>query len=831
MHAATILEVDPDKTPIGKQIENQQLRDDWNALDGRAKVIYRRVRDFYDDRYAEYKRIMMRRVMDMRKNGLSEASILEIRNEFEKNKRKGPYFPLMRHGRFWYQIGRGNTREYYMFETAGQKEMHMAERIARNPELEDTIKDGSEYAQQMDVHAKQSNFLKTAFEAIDSTNFTGPNGADEKQNLKDSIYQNFLANQPEHSFRRQFMHRNNIAGYSEDALRNFASSSFHIAYQLSRFQYSPDMFSQVQAARTQVKDRFDVSQTGFDKELSRERNELNDYITEMDKRLKLMLNPTDTGMIPSLLSNIGFIWYLTAPASAIVNVVGGTLIGLPTLVGQNVRLNPNKSYARATLEALSQMKSAASQIIGTGFSIEKGERLRDNRVLFPTLNRSNTLTGVDKAAYNKFVADGLIDITATYDQSGLASAPTDSYGGIRNRSMEMMTALFHNTERFNREIMAMSAFRTAMEKRSNYTDKQKAFAESIAEAKDVTQRSMFDYSAANKPRYLQNPTAKILFQFKQFPQQMTYFLAHNAVNMFKGMDEATRREARARFVGTMGMAGIFSGATGLWGFSAVAGVMNAVINGMKGDDDEPFDFELEFVNWAIETFGVNMGTLITRGMGNAAGIDLASRVKLDDMWFRDSRKNQDEVQALQTFLVDLLGPTAGLLVNVAEAHKLFNEGHSDRAIEMILPAILKNPAVAARYGMEGARTLNGDILLDDMGPFTLMMQSLGIRSSELSELQYYNITVKGQEQAILKERQNLLNLYSLAFMSNDSDMLENVYTKMDKFNDGHPSVYIPADSLTKAIKGHMKKSAETEHGLYIDKRLRGILDAHDYTRK
>ena len=831
MHAATILEVDPDKTPIGKQIENQQLRDDWNALDGRAKVIYRRVRDFYDDRYAEYKRIMMRRVMDMRKNGLSEASILEIRNEFEKNKRKGPYFPLMRHGRFWYQIGRGNTREYYMFETAGQKEMHMAERIARNPELEDTIKDGSEYAQQMDVHAKQSNFLKTAFEAIDSTNFTGPNGADEKQNLKDSIYQNFLANQPEHSFRRQFMHRNNIAGYSEDALRNFASSSFHIAYQLSRFQYSPDMFSQVQAARTQVKDRFDVSQTGFDKELSRERNELNDYITEMDKRLKLMLNPTDTGMIPSLLSNIGFIWYLTAPASAIVNVVGGTLIGLPTLVGQNVRLNPNKSYARATLEALSQMKSAASQIIGTGFSIEKGERLRDNRVLFPTLNRSNTLTGVDKAAYNKFVADGLIDITATYDQSGLASAPTDSYGGIRNRSMEMMTALFHNTERFNREIMAMSAFRTAMEKRSNYTDKQKAFAESIAEAKDVTQRSMFDYSAANKPRYLQNPTAKILFQFKQFPQQMTYFLAHNAVNMFKGMDEATRREARARFVGTMGMAGIFSGATGLWGFSAVAGVMNAVINGMKGDDDEPFDFELEFVNWAIETFGVNMGTLITRGMGNAAGIDLASRVKLDDMWFRDSRKNQDEVQALQTFLVDLLGPTAGLLVNVAEAHKLFNEGHSDRAIEMILPAILKNPAVAARYGMEGAKTLNGDILLDDMGPFTLMMQSLGIRSSELAELQYYNITVKGQEQAILKERQNLLNLYSLAFMSNDSDMLENVYTKMDKFNDGHPSVYIPADSLTKAIKGHMKKSAETEHGLYIDKRLRGILDAHDYTRK
>jgi hypothetical protein len=48
----------------------------------------------------------------MRKYGVSEATINEIRNEFEKNSRKGPYFPLMRYGRFWYQVGKGNDREY-----------------------------------------------------------------------------------------------------------------------------------------------------------------------------------------------------------------------------------------------------------------------------------------------------------------------------------------------------------------------------------------------------------------------------------------------------------------------------------------------------------------------------------------------------------------------------------------------------------------------------------------------------------------------------------------------------------------------------------------------
>ena len=826
MHSATILTIDPDKTPIPKlKALNPELAADWISLDPTAKQIYRDVRDFYDRRYSEYKQLMNKRVIMMRNLGVSETTILEIRNEFEKNKRNGPYFPLMRHGRFWYQIGTGKNREYYMFETQGQKEMHMAERVARNPDWE--IKEGSEYAQQMDLHAKQSLFLKNAFEAIDSASFSGTNSTLERQELKDSIYQNFLANQPENSFRSQFMHRNNVAGYSEDALRNFASSSFHMAYQLARFEYAPEMFSSVQAARMQIKDRFDAG-AKRDVKLSRENTELSDYVTEMDRRLKLMLNPTNVGTLPSILSNIGFVWYLTAPASAMVNVLGGMIIGLPTLIGMNVRMNPGMSYTQATLNALGYMKQAAGQIISTGFNIERGERLRDNRVLFPSLSRLDSLSKEDKLAYNRFVADGLIDITAAYDQSGLAATPTENYGGIRNRSMEVLTSLFHNAERFNREIMAMSAFRAAMEKRKDYKDRSLAFDESIADAKDVTNRSMFDYSSANKPRYFQHPIASVVLQFKQFPQQMTFFLVHNAYNMFKGLSPAERREARARFVGTMGMAGIFSGVTGLWGFSTVASIANAVFNGLSDDEEEPFDFELEFMRWATDTFGDNIGTLLTRGIGNAAGIDLASRTKLDDMWFRDSRKNQDEVEALQSFLVDLLGPTVGLTVNVAQAAKLLKEGHADRAIEMISPAFIKNPLVAARYANEGVNTLRGDPLMDDMGPFLLLMQSLGIRSSELAERQYYNIQVKGQEQKVLKERQNLLNLYGISFMSNDADSFETSLEKIFEFNAKHPSVAIPAESLNKSIKERFTKSAQTEHGLYIDKRMRGVLGNESY---
>jgi hypothetical protein len=123
MHSATILEVDPDKATSAQRAKNPELMNNWRQLNPEARTIYREVRDFYERRYSNYKRLMNQRIIFMRKMGVSET-ITEIRNEFEKGKRAGPYFPLMRFGRFWYQIGKGANREYYMFESQAAREAH-----------------------------------------------------------------------------------------------------------------------------------------------------------------------------------------------------------------------------------------------------------------------------------------------------------------------------------------------------------------------------------------------------------------------------------------------------------------------------------------------------------------------------------------------------------------------------------------------------------------------------------------------------------------------------------------------------------------------------------
>jgi hypothetical protein len=835
MHSATITEVDPDKATTLQRNANVQLMQDWNALTPEAQAVYRDVRNFFQRRYANYKRLMNQRIIQMRQLGVSEATILEIRNEFEKGALKGPYFPLMRHGRFWYQIGRGAGREYYMFESQGARDAHVEERLERDPYLSQTIGDniGNDYAKQMDFHAQQSAFLKEVFAAVDGIDVTGLTTAQadaRKKELKDSFYQTYLQNQPDRSMRNQFIHRNSVEGFSQDALRNFANTSFNMAYQLARFEFSPEMFSQMDAARAQVKRRTPAG-ANYDPVLTAENDTLRDFIKETELRLNAMLNPPDDGAFVSYFSNIGFIYYLTSVASAVTNVLGGMMIGVPTLVGQQIRANPKMSYTRAVANVMGQMSKTVAQIGLTGFGVETGGRIRDTRLLTPSLERSKNLTGAEMAAYKRFVADGLIDITAAYDQSGLASKPTEDYSGIPNKSMQVISFLFHHAERINREVVAMSSFRAAMEKRANYTNQQQAFAESIAEAKDITHRSMFDYSAPNKPRYMQHPVARVVLQFKQFPQQMTFFLAHNAYNSFKGLTEADRREARARFVGIMGTAGIMTGVTGLWGFSTIAAIIESVFNFGKADDDEDrLDFELEFMNWAVNTLGKEAGMLLGRGAFNSLGYDFASKLKLDGMWIPDMRQNVDAETALNDSITKALGPFVGILQQGARAYTLFKTGHGDRALEAMMPAFIRQPLVAYRYSKEGATNMAGDKIVDEFSPFELAMQSLGFRTAELAERQYFNITKKGQAEGISKKRTEALNLFGLYFMTNDSDGVEKALKQIIEFNGKHPTDAIDVDGIISSIEKKMEKSAKTDQGLYIDDKLRHIV-TQDYVDK
>jgi hypothetical protein len=99
------------------------------------------------------------------------------------------------------------------------------------------------------------------------------------------------------------------------------------------------------------------------------------------------------------------------------------------------------------------------------------------------------------------VADGLIDITAAYDQSGLASKPTEDYSGIPNKSMQVISFLFHHAERISREIMFMSSFELAYaDYKGKGLDDKAAFDAATEKALKLTYDALFNYTQYNLGR-------------------------------------------------------------------------------------------------------------------------------------------------------------------------------------------------------------------------------------------------------------------------------------------------------------------------------------------
>jgi hypothetical protein len=853
--------------------DNYELVKRWVDLSDEAKNIYRKVRNFYKARFNDYKNSILKNIeLEMMANDADfystdptkvKAAYAKLKKakdtlikEFNDNSIE-PYFPLKRFGKYSFYIKRGMVNgkqaesEFYLFDSAGARNEFARQRRAEMQRAgDDRVTDTKNTLEEF----KTANFedlrmMESLNKLVDAAG--GSTQSELRNSIKDSIEQLYFLTLPSKSVRKLFINRKQISGSSQDMIRAFADSAFHMAYQQARFKHSRDMFTQLDAAKAVRETKPDGQEKKID----------SDYIAELEKRLKYVMNPTDTGTIPSILSNVSFIWYLTAPASALVNMLGVPAIGFPVLASRFGKI-----------KAAAALTSYGKKFMAAGF------KDADGNWTMPSLGKT-ALTPQEKAAYDLFVRSGLIDITQSHDLAGVGEAPSNLYTGRMNAIMKGFSAMFHHAERFNREVMAMSAFRMAYDSFSADVKDAKgniikagdppfvAFNKAVDQAKDLTYRSMFDYSTLNKPRFLQNAYSKVILQFKQFPQHMTYLLTRsgyewvdnlsddqiqqireniNAERVQYGqpplsgaeLDKATkeqikliREEGRGRLLGTLGMTFLFAGAAGMPLFSVGSAVIEAVHAAFSDEDEPPLDFENWFKNWMATTFGDFWGDSISRGLfTQATGVNIADRMSLNDLWFRDARKSQDEVTAFQNMIINLLGPTAALGVSGAEAVKLYNDGYYYRAAERTLPAIFKQPMVAMRYSTEGVLTLKGDELISNISGKDALAQSLGFAPEKVAQRQKSNIEKKSMEQDIINKRQDLMNAFFMSIDTQDSDFTDRVVDKISLFNRTYPSYPILGDSLFTSVMTRYKSRAlaSLSGGIPINKNLMAALEDMGY---
>jgi hypothetical protein len=562
MLEATIrgLEVDPKSSNYNVSKINKEMMDAWNALGPDFQQIYRDVRDFYKRAVEETIRLMKERANSVTDPEKRKQLLADIDAQFGPDKLKGPYFPLRRFGEFWFQVGEGNFKEFYTFESRLARNRAMAARKrelskgnAQQRGLVDSIHSGNGMSELYGQNLANTQILQDVQKIIDSVGDTvidkttgvsrDKSNAEVKDELKDSLNQLIYVLLPQQSMRKMFINRKAIQGASGDMLRVFATHAVHSAYQRSRFKFAQEFMDNLTNAHNWVRE----FAKGKDYEVYR------DYINEVEKRSKTILGTEDTSLtakIAGKASEATFFFMLSSPFTAMLNTIGFAQVAMPYIGGRYGYANTNKRI----LENMGKyLKTAPTR---TFSPLAKGHM---SQVSFPSIVEGGGLTGILKDAAQQLLDEEQINISLTNDVFDIGSRPSATYTGKVNAVKRAVAGLFHQSERLNREITLLSVVELAYEKLMSepiknakgiiqrdaqgqpmrYTDNattsdgstkysKEAFELAVNEAKDIAGLALGDFTRQMKPRYFTPPLLSVLTKFKQYSVLASYAIIRNA---------------------------------------------------------------------------------------------------------------------------------------------------------------------------------------------------------------------------------------------------------------------------------------------------------------
>ncbi|MDY7587613.1 PLxRFG domain-containing protein [Vibrio cholerae] len=755
-----------------------ELRPKFARLNAEQKRRYRQMRDHYRAQSERMNKALeeniVRAVFDAK---IRKAMLAELRQRHERAA-KGLYFPLSRHGDYWIDFADENgERQFMMFETKGEMELAAEKLRKAGFSLNSGMK-----AKFNAVQKASLPFVADVLQLVEQANMHTP----AKESLSDEIYQMYLRTLPARSMRRNFIHRKGVAGFSQDAVRALADQGFIQSRQQARLDHMDILDNHLDSIQKYVHE--------LPNNVEADR-----VVEELNKRHEWVRNPSRAGWAQKLTS-LGFVWMLgLTPAAALVNLTQNLQVALPIL---------GSRYGMA--ESSKMMSQATAQYLKAAFT---RNRPKGQGVL------GSVLTGGEKEAMRRAVAQGVIDVTQAADLAGLAENPNAKYSGTWNKAMNIIGWAFHHAEVFNREVTYIAAYRLAMKK---HGDHEKAISDAIKDTWD----SHFDYSSINRARFMQSDMAAVALQFKQYSQNMTYYLWANLAKALKGETPEVKSMACKQLLGTLAST-FFIGGTGalpLWVITTAIEAAQEIL----GDDDDPFDAETELKRMLAEAFGKENAALIWHG----ALPSISGRISLNDLWVRSINRDVDASTAYVEYMKQALGPVlGGIGVSWAQGLSDISNDQFARGIERIPPKAIKDVLKTARYINEGGvTTKNGDEVVSDLTAFELLGQASGFAIGR-ANLQYdENNAIKNYETFIVKRRQSLMNAYYTAYRMKDGEAMKSVMVKIRKFNQSQYGKRNPitTESLRQSLKVRARKRSITQNGVQLNPKMNSLVMQYDY---
>lgn len=782
MHDATLAKIDPDKPlqPGDDPAAYNALKMRFSLMSKEAKETYRKARDGYKRHHANVRKAIKERIERSQMSPERRAALIERMDSEFFTAMKGVYFPLARFGKYVVVVRGADGK----VETAARAEtMAEADALRRNLLTGFPAAKGyqvgkvilsREFVASRDAVGR--GFMQELYEAMDKQDMDPAMRAE----MEDTLGQLYLSSLPDVSWAKHGIHRKGTPGFSQDARRAYAQNMFHGARYLSKLRYSDLMQNELKAMQDHVDRIGNVlpEEDGFNGP------RMQRVVDEFYKRHDSLMNP-NSHPLSTALTSIGFMFHLgLSPASALVNMTQTAFVAYPVM-------GAKWGFAKSGAALLKASKQATQGLNDITKFLDKDER----------------------RAYDEAVRSGTIDVTMAHDLAGIAQGEDAGVMWRIRPAMRAASYLFHHAERFNRQVTFVAAYRLARETGA-------AHEAAFEQATKATYDGHFDYSAGNRPRFMQGNAAKVILLFKSYAQNMVYTLARSAYQSVNGLDAKERAEARKALGGILATHAMAAGVLGL----PMVTTILAAISAAGGDDDEPFDAQVALQNMLADTFGQKPAEVMTRGLSRLGPWDISGRVGLDRLIFPDIQEGLEGQRLAESFAFAALGPVGGIFANVAKGLQEISEGHVLRGFTTMMPAALRGPLAAARYADEGAVDKTGIPIVQEVSTAGIVGQALGFSPSEVRNATEGKRAVLGYDRALNERRQELMTQYARGAMKQDTDAMQEARDEIRAFNEKNPNRRITMMHLTQSIRGRQRRVGQADNGVYLPRNRREAME-------
>ncbi len=526
------------------------------GLDQRAVGLYGGIRQDFERALGRHITELLKAASQIAEPAVQQRRVQEI-ERMHRQLLKRPYFPLTRYGR-WTLTVRTDNEMLEHFETFETKsELQRAARRAR-----EEWPQGSGFTVQMGTLSEMSRGMfgipPQMLDMIADRLELGVGQRAELDMLKFEL-------SPAQSFKKRFLRRSEVPGWSDDAQRNYANYMFHHAKHHTRVKYAQVLRDQIRLVRSLKEGR------GLDA------TKLSEIGNFMDHHMEEFLNPkADLASLRSLAA----VWYLGfVPQSALLNLTQLGLATAPFLSAKFGDLKALNAMRRATLSLktmyskakLEKMPEAELQALGEAMS--EGFINESQAAELAALSEGNTLIGM---------------------------APGREISRRWAKTSEYAMYMFQGVEQYNRRVTFRAAWQLAMENPNSPWLKELAGKHALSfnrlrnrgwnerealaylAGKDAVLGTQFEYARYARPRFMQGRKGAI-FMFYMFTQNMAFMLWNN-----KGL--------MPRYLLTMAFIG---GLMGIPGFEDA----EEIIRAMAGRFGKDLDIEKEARKYIVELLG------------------------------------------------------------------------------------------------------------------------------------------------------------------------------------------------------------------------------------